>query len=283
MWGWRVAPKSFAILSLQVWRDVKSIAAGLLSTTLFRRTTSTPDPDTFEKHRDTPSISFAILLHKYAHILAESSVYTTNFQEAAQYLPKGRSRRMPPSVLHFNGVVCSNTLFSKTSALTNSLLFRTNSTCKILEHPVWSNTSGFQFWGPLARTNFLSALCGLSIFCIAVRLPFVSRYFCRSIRVRGCWNTPNYYSIESLDDSTRSPASCGNIISAVLCSANGGLPLPLEHRVCETKSKKGAPGTENPSCIGFTVLRGGLRPWSQTMVSEGARPWGRGRSEFANM
>ena len=34
------------------------------------------------------------------------------------------------------------------------------STCKILEHLFWSNTSGFQFWGPLARTNFLSALCG---------------------------------------------------------------------------------------------------------------------------
>ena len=34
-------------------------------------------------------------------------------------------------------------------------------------------------------------------------------------------------------------------------------------------------------CIGFTALRGGLRPWSQTIVSEGARPWGRGRSEFA--
>ena len=66
--------------------------------------------------------------------------------------------------LHFidlNGVVCSNTLFSNTSALTSSLLFRGNSTCKILEHLVWSNTSGFQFWGPLARTNFLSALCGL--------------------------------------------------------------------------------------------------------------------------
>ena len=27
--------------------------------------------------------------------------------------------------------------------------------------------------------------------CIAIRLPFVSRYFCRSIRVRGRWNTPN--------------------------------------------------------------------------------------------
>ena len=26
--------------------------------------------------------------------------------------------------------------------------------------------------------------------CITIRLPFVSRYFCRSIRVRGRWNTP---------------------------------------------------------------------------------------------
>ena len=27
--------------------------------------------------------------------------------------------------------------------------------------------------------------------CIAIRLPFVSQYFCRSIRVRGRWDTPN--------------------------------------------------------------------------------------------
>ena len=27
--------------------------------------------------------------------------------------------------------------------------------------------------------------------CITIRLPFVSRYFCRSIRVRGRWDTPN--------------------------------------------------------------------------------------------
>ena len=60
-----------------------------------------------------------------------------------------------------NGAVCSNILFSNTSALTSSLLFWGNSTCRILEHLVCSNTSGFQFWGPLARTNFLSALCGL--------------------------------------------------------------------------------------------------------------------------
>ena len=26
--------------------------------------------------------------------------------------------------------------------------------------------------------------------CIKIRLPFVSQYFCRSIRVRGPWNTP---------------------------------------------------------------------------------------------
>ena len=26
--------------------------------------------------------------------------------------------------------------------------------------------------------------------CITIRLPFVLRYFCRSIRVRGRWNTP---------------------------------------------------------------------------------------------
>ena len=30
-----------------------------------------------------------------------------------------------------------------------------------LEHLVWSNTAGLQFLGPLARTDFLSALCGL--------------------------------------------------------------------------------------------------------------------------
>ena len=40
----------------------------------------------------------------------------------------------------------------------------------------------------------------------------------------------------------------------------------------------GAPDPENPLFLGFSVLRGGLRPWSQTMVSEMARPWGRGGS-----
>ena len=39
----------------------------------FLRGTSTPHPDTFEKYRDTPSISIAILLQKYALFLAEST------------------------------------------------------------------------------------------------------------------------------------------------------------------------------------------------------------------
>ena len=60
-----------------------------------------------------------------------------------------------------------------------------------------------------------------------------------------------------------------------------GLPLPLGAGSARPNPKKGAPDPENPSCIGFIVLGGGLRPWSQTMVSEGARPWGRGRSELA--
>ena len=105
--------------------------------------------------------------------LLSATVEKALFQGAAQFLPKGCSRKMPPSFSYnLNGAVCSNTLFSNTSALTSSLLFWGNSTCKILEHLVCSNTSGFQFWGPLARTNLLSALCGLPTFSdVPSRVP----------------------------------------------------------------------------------------------------------------
>ena len=43
-----------------------------------KRIKSTPDPDTFEKYRDTPPICIVILLQKYALRFAESSIYTTN-------------------------------------------------------------------------------------------------------------------------------------------------------------------------------------------------------------
>ena len=50
----------------------------LCGTSVVRRIKSTPDPDTFEKYRNTPPISIAILLQEYALLLAGSSIYTTN-------------------------------------------------------------------------------------------------------------------------------------------------------------------------------------------------------------
>ena len=53
---------------------------------------------------------------------------------------------------------------------------------------------------------------------------------------------------------------------------------PLGAGSARPNPKMGAPDPESPLLKGFSVLRGVLGPWSQTMVSEGARPWGRGRS-----
>ena len=91
---------------------------------------------------------------------------------------------------------------------------------------------------------------------------------------------------ESLEKSTHNPAENRAQkweLCSLLFSKQASTPtLPLGRRVCET-TKKGAPDIENPLCIGFAVLGGGLRPWSQTTVSEGARPCGRARSEFAQL
>ena len=70
--------------------------------------------------------------------------------------------------------------------------------------------------------------------CITIRLPFVSRYFCRSIRVRGRWNTPNYWSSKT---SSRyfwyfrccvAPPSVLNLRSSVLAISINGFP-PCSH------------------------------------------------------
>ena len=63
-----------------------------------------------------------------------------------------------------------------------------------------------------------------------------------------------------------------------LISKQGSTPYPLGAGSARPNPKMGAPDPGNPLFLGFSVLRGGLRPWSQTMVSEGGRPWGRGRS-----
>ena len=60
----------------------------------------------------------------------------------------------------------------------------------------------------------------------------------------------------------------------------GVYPYPLGAGSARPNPNKGAPETENPLFVAFTALRGGLGLWSQTMVSAGAGPWGRGRSEF---
>ena len=51
-------------------------------------------------------------------------------------------------------------------------------------------------------------------------------------------------------------------------------PYPLGAGSARPNPKMGAPDPENPLFLGFSVLRGGI----ETMVSEGARPWGTGRS-----
>ena len=56
--------------------------------------------------------------------------------------------------------------------------------------------------------------------------------------------------------------------------ANKGLPLPLGRGVRETKSKNGRSRPRTPFISRVFCAQRGIG----TMVSEGARPWGRGRS-----
>ena len=57
-------------------------------------------------------------------------------------------------------------------------------------------------------------------------------------------------------------------------SANKGLPLPLGRGGCETKSKSGRARPRKHSISQIFCAQRGI----ETVVSEGARPWGRGRS-----
>ena len=93
-------------------------------------------------------------LAELTEFAAELSEFSPPKQYSRNSIPpvpqKGCSRKCPLHFLHFNGAVCSNTLFSNTSALTNSLLFRANSTCKgsrtprLVEH----------FWVSILEASF---------------------------------------------------------------------------------------------------------------------------------
>ena len=98
-------------------------------------------------HRSTPPIGIAIRLPFVPQYFGKNVGAFRGPHSSYQRVVQGKC---PFQFVLLNGVVCSNTLFSNTSALTSSLLFWGNSTCKILEHLFCSNTSGFQFWGPLA-------------------------------------------------------------------------------------------------------------------------------------
>ena len=80
----------------------------------------------------------------------------------------------------------------------------------------------------------------------------------------------------------RGSKAVSKFVEYQLClSKQGSTPSPCARGSARPNPKMRTPDTENPSHIGFAhMLRGGSRPWSQTMVSEGARPRVRGRSEF---
>ena len=83
--------------------------------------------------------------------------------------------KCPLHLLHFNGAVCSNTLFSNTSALTNSLLFRANSTCKGSRTPRFVK----HFWVPI-----LGAACSNKLFVGTLRpsqIPHIAGSFFRDL------------------------------------------------------------------------------------------------------
>ena len=67
--------------------------------------------------------------------------------------------KCPLHFVHFNGVVCPNTLFSNTFVLTNSLLFRANSTCKGSRTPrLVEHFLHFYFGGLLLEQALLGTL-----------------------------------------------------------------------------------------------------------------------------
>ena len=96
------------------------------------------------------------ILHLQLHFLSVRSLNCNHFGADSNFA-------------HFSGVVCSNTLLSNTSVLTDSLLFRGNATCKGSRTPRLLKHFCVPILGPLARTNFWSAPCSLPMLAWAKR------------------------------------------------------------------------------------------------------------------
>ena len=107
--------------------------------------------------------------------------------------------------------------------------------------------------------------------CITIRLPFVSRYFFRSIRVRGRWNTP-YKNRKNIQDGGQrrktNPKTLGSL-----------LPCGNRCRFSESaiSSTPVHPPSEIKSNVEFKTLRWRLLRWHLTLsdtFSETSRGWG---------
>ena len=91
---------------------------------------------------------------------AQGFAISDNSQEAPQYLPKVVQGKCPLHFLLLMGPF-ARTLFSRRLLPWPILCYsRQILHAKVLEHIVWSNTSGFQFRGPLARINFCRHFVG---------------------------------------------------------------------------------------------------------------------------
>ena len=88
---------------------------------------------------------------------------------------------------------------------------------------------------------------------------------------------PSYREWTFQASHPRRPSCCGDRHLQAGLSKQGSTPTPWA-RGLPDQSKNGRSRPRKPFISRASVLRGGLRPWYETMVSEGARPWGRGRS-----
>ena len=102
--------------------------------------------------------------------LGHARVETRNFKSVAfrsggRRVPTKRLfRAIAPFILFILMGPFAQTLFYRT-LLSSSILCHSGQALhsKVPKHLVWSNTSVFRFQGPLVRTNFWLALCGLPI------------------------------------------------------------------------------------------------------------------------
>ena len=178
--------------------------------------------------------------------------------------------KCPLHFLHFNGVVCSNTLFSNTSVLTNSLsVIQGKFYMKDSRTPRFCRTLlGSNFGGLLLEQTFCRHFAAFP--CSHIRISKTDHISQKRVYPypTGPEDPKKIRDVER-DRKFRARLNfCDRWALWDRLGAGSARPNP----------KLGAPDPENPLFLGFSVLRGGLRPWSQTMVSEGARPWGGGRS-----